>query len=252
MPLEGLALVPGALPTIDWPRLVAAAAIDSVNPCAFGVLIFLITYLLKVTNSPRKMIVHGLTYIVAVYITYFAAGLLLLNLISNLKQYTVPFYILFGAIVLVAGVLEFRDFVRGQAEALMAIRPSMKKRVEAMVMRISDHKWMSAGLGFFVAMVELPCTGAVYVGVLTMMSVAPLDVNNWMKLVVYNLIFVAPLVVILVSVHRGMTTMEFKKLYVRAKRWMRLGIALLLVAMGVWMLENAGFWNAVYELVFVT
>ena len=101
-------------------------------------------------------------------------------------------------------------------------------------------------------MVELPCTGAVYVGVLTMMSVAPLDVNNWMKLVVYNLIFVAPLVVILVSVHRGMTTMEFKKLYVRAKRWMRLGIALLLVAMGVWMLKNAGFWNAVYELVFVT
>ncbi len=58
--------------------LLGAAVIDSINPCAFGVLLFLLAYLAKTSKNKVKMLIHGLTYIAAVFITYFLAGLILL------------------------------------------------------------------------------------------------------------------------------------------------------------------------------
>ncbi|MBI2079631.1 cytochrome C biogenesis protein CcdA, partial [Candidatus Micrarchaeota archaeon] len=59
---------------LNWLVILGAAAIDSINPCAFGVLIFLLAYLGKNFKKPNMMLLHGITYIVAVYITYLLAG----------------------------------------------------------------------------------------------------------------------------------------------------------------------------------
>ena len=51
------------------PILIGAAVIDSINPCAFGVLIFLLAYLVKTSKSKNKLLIHGLVYIFAVALT---------------------------------------------------------------------------------------------------------------------------------------------------------------------------------------
>ena len=60
------------------PVVVVTAAVDSINPCAIGVLILLITTLLTLSSNKKKMLMVGIIYILSVYITYLAAGLGLL------------------------------------------------------------------------------------------------------------------------------------------------------------------------------
>src|SRR3989338_8739354 len=55
--------------------IVAAALADSINPCVFGVLIFLLAYMVTVFKNKLKMLIAGLIYTLVVYITYLLIGL---------------------------------------------------------------------------------------------------------------------------------------------------------------------------------
>ena len=60
------------------PIIVGAALVDSINPCVFGVLIFLIAFMTKVFKSPKRMLIGGLIYTSVVYLTYFLIGKILI------------------------------------------------------------------------------------------------------------------------------------------------------------------------------
>jgi cytochrome c biogenesis protein CcdA len=219
------------------PILVGAAVIDSINPCAFGVLIFLIAYLFKAFHSHRSVITHGLTYISAVFLTYLAAGLLLLPVISQFGRIGSGAYIGIGIILIIFGLLEIKDFFFYGKGPSLGIFPSAAKRIEVLVRRISGNLATSFFLGVFVALVELPCTGAVYLGVLSLVSLTGLGINNFLLLVLYNLLFVLPLVVILLLIHRGGEASKLEKWREKYRGHMRLAIGLLLVGLGAWMIR---------------
>jgi len=89
-------------------------------------------------------------------------------------------------------------------------------------------------LGAFVAAIELPCTGAPYLAIITLLS-QYFDASALLLLILYNLVFISPLVIILLLVAGG------KKLH-RIQEWkqakraaMRLAIGMILIAMG-WLL----------------
>ena len=59
---------------LTWALVLGAALVDSINPCAIGVILFLSSALLRV--SSRKILLRlGVTYIVTVYIVYMLSGL---------------------------------------------------------------------------------------------------------------------------------------------------------------------------------
>ncbi|MBI2550073.1 hypothetical protein HYV83_02730 [Candidatus Woesearchaeota archaeon] len=89
-------------------------------------------------------------------------------------------------------------------------------------------------LGAFVAAVELPCTGAPYLAIITLLS-QYFDFTAFLMLVLYNVIFVAPLIVILFMVAAGTRLHAVKKWKQEGRGTMRLLIGLTLVAMG-WLL----------------
>src|SRR3990172_4775891 len=62
-----------SLPTVV--TVLGAAAIDSINPCAIGVLILMISVMLSQKHSVRRMLLLGGFYILAIFLTYLAAGL---------------------------------------------------------------------------------------------------------------------------------------------------------------------------------
>ncbi len=222
--------------SLTIPILVGAAIIDSINPCAFGVLIFLLAYLFKNFHSRRLVLIHGFTYISAVFLTYLIAGLLLLPIINQLGRISVWAYIGIGIILIIFGLVEIKDFFfYGQGPSLR-ILPSASKRIEIIIQNITGKLSTSFFLGVFVALVELPCTGAVYLGVLALVSLAGLNANNFLLLVIYNLLFVLPLVVILLLVHRGSQTEKLEKWREKYRGYMRLAIGLLLVVLGWWMI----------------
>ncbi|OHB21533.1 MAG: hypothetical protein A2939_00415 [Parcubacteria group bacterium RIFCSPLOWO2_01_FULL_48_18] len=223
--------------SLTIPILVGAAVIDSINPCAFGVLIFLLAYLFKAFHTRRSVLLHGLIYISGVFVTYLVAGLLLVPVISQLGRISTGAYVVIGIILIIFGLLEIKDFFFYGRGPSLGILPSAGRRIEVLVRHITGKFYTSFFLGVFVALVELPCTGAVYLGVLALVSIAGLTANNVFLLILYNFLFVFPLIVILFLTHRGSQAEKFEKWREKYRGHMRLAIGLLLVGLGVWMIK---------------
>ncbi|MBI4146032.1 hypothetical protein HY489_01700 [Candidatus Woesearchaeota archaeon] len=220
---------------INLPIIIGAALIDGINPCAFGVLIFLLAFLAK-TAHKRHMLFNGLVYIFFVFLTYFAAGLVLLPVIRKLAGFSVASYYVIAGLVAVAGLLEIKDYFWYGKGFSLGIIPGEAERIKMYVQKVGDSPLTAAFLGTFVALVELPCTGAVYLAVLALMSLSGVTFNNMAFLVIYNLIFVLPLVIILLFVVKGIHWKWFEEWRQKNKKYMRLFIGLLLLSLAAWMI----------------
>lgn len=223
---------------LNLPILIGAAVIDSINPCAFGVLIFLLAYLSSRVKTRAHMFSHGMVYILAVFLTYFAAGILLLPVIQKLGAFSVWSYLILGTVILLAGLLEIKDYFWYGKGWSLHIAPSEAERIKMYVQRVANNYSTSFWLGVFVALVELPCTGAVYLAVLSLMSMAGVDATQILWLVLYNIIFVLPLIAILWAVCAGTSTTRFEAWRQRHKGLIRLLTGLTLVVLAAWM-----FWT---------
>lgn len=220
---------------LNLPILVGAAVIDSINPCAFGVLIFLLAYLSARAKTRAHMFAHGMVYILAVFLTYFAAGILLLPIIQEFGSFSVWSYILIALAILFAGLLEIKDYFWYGRGWSLHIAPKEAERIKMYVQRIANNYSTSFWLGVFVALVELPCTGAVYLAVLSLMSLGGVDGTHIAWLVLYNIIFVLPLIIILWLVCNGTSTTQFEAWRQRHKGLMRLLTGVTLVLLSAWM-----------------
>jgi cytochrome c biogenesis protein CcdA len=224
--------------SINWPVIIGAGIIDSINPCAFGVLIFLLAYLNKVfPKHPGKMVMHGVVYTLGVFVTYLAAGLILLPIIQSVSRaWSVLVYEIIGVLIILAGLIEIKDFFWYGKGFSLAIFPSEAERIKIQVQRVGKKLVTAFTLGIFVALVELPCTGAVYLAVLALMSLSGFTTDNLLFLVAYNIIFVLPLLIIIALMYYGTTAEDFHAWKEKHKGLMRLLAGLLLIALGAWMI----------------
>jgi cytochrome c biogenesis protein CcdA len=219
------------LPTIG--TVVITAAIDSVNPCAIGVLILMISVLLAQKKSIGRMLLLGSAYIFAVLMTYLIAGLGLIYFLASVPLYIAEYIsIAVGGLIILAGVIEIKDFFWYAQGFTLSIPPKLSKKLHKFSSRTTVVGILF--LGVFVAAVELPCTGAPYLAIITLLS-QYFDFTALLLLILYNIIFVAPLIVILLMVATGAKLHKIKKWKQTNKSYMRLATGLLLVAMG-WLL----------------
>ncbi|MFH1511585.1 MAG: hypothetical protein ABIF10_07895, partial [Candidatus Woesearchaeota archaeon] len=93
---------------LTLPAVVTAALVDSINPCAFAVMIFLLVYLSGM-GARHRIIKVGLTYIAIIFLVYFFSGLGLLQVIQT-TGLTRIIYNTAAAIAIVAGLINIKDF----------------------------------------------------------------------------------------------------------------------------------------------
>jgi len=219
-----------ALPALG--TVLITAVIDSINPCAIGVLILLMSTLL-VTKRKDRMLKIGLLYILAVYITYFAFGLGLVTFLSNIPIIWAEYISIgVGLIVVFAGIVEIKDyFWYGHGFSLM-IPMKYTEKIKKRMKKLSTGTIVF--LGIFVAAVELPCTGGPYLAI-TLLLAQNFNLSALLLLVIYNVIFVMPLVIILLMVIFGAKLQNIQKWKQANKGYMRLFTGYLLIALG-WML----------------
>ena len=216
------------------PILITAAALDSINPCAFAVLIFLLSYLLALGARSRILKV-GTTYIGMVYIVYFISGLGLLTVIQT-TNLAVAVKNIVAVISIVIGLINVKEFFWEGRGIKLAIPESQKPRIEKYIHKASVPAAMI--LGVLVAMVELPCTGGPYLGILAMISNEMTRNQAIPYLLLYNLIFVLPLSIIMGAVYFGVPPERVEKVRVLSKGWVRLTMGAFLVLFGIAMLFN--------------
>jgi cytochrome c biogenesis protein CcdA len=217
-----------ALPTM--PVVLATAAVDSINPCAIGVLILLIATLLGLSKNKKKMITVGLIYITAVFVTYLAAGFGLLVFIQKL-DISQPLSWIVGVLVIILGLIEIKDFWWYGQGISLRIPAKRAEQIKKYMKNVSIPG--SIFLGIFVAAVELPCTGGPYLAITTILAKIGLGWEVFWLLVIYNFIFILPLLIILALVYFGMSTKKIKSWKQEQKKWMRLAIGIVLLILGV-------------------
>jgi cytochrome c biogenesis protein CcdA len=170
--------------------VLTSAAIDSINPCAIGVLILMISVVLGGKGSTRKLLTLGGLYILAIFITYLAAGLGLIYFFSKIPIWVSEYLSIFvGSIVIFAGLLEIKDFYwYGKGFSLQIPHYFIDK-----IHKLSKNMTVPGVmiLGSFIAGVELPCTGAPYLAIITILSLN-FDLTALLLLIIYNIVFVLP------------------------------------------------------------
>lgn len=225
----------------DAPSLIlvlGSAAIDSINPCAIGVLILMVSVILGggagKDKSTKRLLTLGGAYILAIFLTYLVAGLGLVYFFSSIPIVVAEYLSLFvGMLVMLAGVLEIKDyFWYGQGFSLQIPKYFAKKIHDYSTTKTSV--WGVMFLGAFVAAVELPCTGAPYLAIITILRI-DFNLMAFLLMVIYNLVFVMPLIVILLMVAGGTKISVVSKWKEESKGAMRLFMGLLMVALS-WIL----------------
>ena len=234
------------MPALALPVVIGAAVIDSINPCAFGVLIFLLAYMMKYSKDKKKVLGDGIGYIIGVYLTYLFLGVAIYaaigSFVESFRAVTVIFYQLIGIIIIIFGILELKDFFLYGKGPSLSIFPGfvslIKKRTAALSKKSSTNYSYSlliaVVLGFLVALVELRCTGAPYIAVITILSQSGFSVAGALPfLAAYNIIFVLPLIGIIAIVYHGTGTKRLMQWKNAHKGFMRLATGVLLIALGL-------------------
>lgn len=218
------------LPTLG--TVVTTALIDSINPCAIGVLILLVS-IMVVYKSKRELLLYGLVYIFFVFFTYLLAGLGILYFLSSIPLFISEYIsIAVGLLIVIAGLIEIKDFFWYGQGITLSIPPEKAKKIHDMTKKVTLPAMIF--LGAFVAGVELPCTGGPYLAILVFLS-QNFDLTAFLWLIFYNIIFVMPLIVILLMVYFGLKIQNLKRWKQNNRTFMRLATGVILVALG-WLL----------------
>lgn len=219
------------LPTLGL--VLGSAAIDSINPCAIGVLILMISVILGGHKSLGRMLFLGGLYIVSIFITYLLAGLGLLFFLGSIPLFVTEYIsITVGSIIVLLGLVEVKDYFWYGRGFSLGIPVQFVKKIHNLAKNVTVPGVILTGA--FVAGVELPCTGAPYLAIITILS-TNFNLTAFLLLVLYNIVFVLPLVVILLMVAGGTKLPAIKEWKQESRGLMRLAIGLLLVGLG-WLL----------------
>lgn len=214
------------------PAIIVAALADSINPCAFAVLIFLLAYLLAL-GAGRRMVKVGLTYIAVVFIVYFLSGLGIFTAVQTTGLTRLVFNLAAG-VAIFAGLINVKDFFWYGRGFTLAIPESKKPLLERYIHKASLPA--AVVLGFLVSMFELPCTGGVYLAILGLLADRMTRLAAMPYLALYNLIFIFPLFVILFIVYKGISPERLENWRQSKRRWMRLAMGAVMIGLGMIML----------------
>lgn len=207
--------------------------IDSINPCAIGVLILMISVLLGAKKSTKRLLFLGSLYILSVLVVYLLAGLGLIYFFAKLPLVITEYIsITVGTLIVLVGLIEIKDFFWYGKYFSLSIPYYFSKKLDKYASNTSVVGVIL--LGAFVSAVELPCTGAPYLAIITLLS-QYFDFTAFLLLILYNILFVSPLIIILLLVATGKKLYDIKKWKHENRPYMRLLTGLLLIAMG-WLL----------------
>ncbi len=239
-------------PELTLPIIVGFALIDSINPCVIGVLLLLITILLK-AKKKRAVLVNGSVYTLGVYTTYIIGGVTLLSLFNAVREIQLlsqMFYVIIGAFVLLAAFLEIKDYFWYGRWFSLAIPKRFVKTVESNA-RNTHTSLISAFLfGSLVTLIELPCTGAPYLAIITMMSQSGVQFfPALLLLLLYNLVFVVPLIVIIYLGYKGIGYKRMEMWRREQKGRMRLAVGIMLLGISVWIITTVLDWLLMHMIV---
>ncbi len=180
--------------------LVPAAVWDSINPCAFAVMIILLTSILKEQKSRYKVLLAWFLFVLAIFISYTAMWIGLYSALASTERifYLKLFIWIIWILVGLANLKDYFWYGKGfRMEVPTSWRPLMKKLLKRVVSPMGAFF-----IWFIISLFLLPCTSGPYFVVLGYLAAESADINMWgyMYIIIYNIIFIIPMVIIAIMI----------------------------------------------------
>jgi thiol-disulfide isomerase/thioredoxin len=217
--------------------------IDGINPCAFASIIFFISYLTLINRKGREIVWVGGMFTLSVFLTYFLIGTGALKMITSLSFLPLVrkiFVLVTASLALILGVVSLYDYLQFKKkgttkDAKLQLPSFLKNLIHSAIrknVRLSNYILMAAVTGFIVSLLELACTGQIYLPTIMFISTIPnLKVNALVYLLFYNLMFVVPLVLVFSFTYWGTTSAQWAAL--TNKNFGKIKIAMALLFFGL-------------------
>ncbi len=218
---------------LTLPLITIGALGDSINPCALGVLIFLVSFLISIRKKGKSFLAIGVVYILFIFITYFLAGIGLLTSIRRLGISNI-IYKLTSIAVIIAGLINMKDVFWKDHGFSLKIPESKKPLITKYIQKASIPATIV--LGILVSIIELPCTGGIYIAIIGLIAEQATFINGILYLIYYNIIFVLPLIIILFMAHFSLSSETLKTWQKKNKRILRLIMGIVMITLGLLML----------------
>jgi cytochrome c-type biogenesis protein len=190
------------------PTVLGAGVLDGLNPCAFALLVLFATYTLAMVNrvtsagnsaaiARQRLLQAGSLYVGAVWVTYFLIGLGLFSFLGWMGQDHFATRIA-AVLALLMGLWMMKDLLFPQLGPALAAPAA-------------SHGWMHAAMerggmggmlvaGVLVGICTVPCSGAIYLGVVAVLNASGGGPTGLALLALYNLAYIVPLVILLAAV----------------------------------------------------
>ncbi len=211
------------------PLVGVAALIDSINPCAFSILILTIAFLFSIGKFRPSILKIGGAYIAGIFVVYILIGL---GILQTLHLFNTPHFMAkVGAALLVAlGVINLiNEFLPAFPIKLRIPHAAHRKMAELMEKGSIPTAFLLGGL---VGLCEFPCTGGPYLMVLGLLHDQATYLKGLGYLLLYNAIFILPLVIILLISSNEALLQKVKNWQQKEGNLMRFGGGIAMIVLG--------------------
>ena len=176
------------------PLIGVAAIVDSINPCAFSILLVTVAFLFSLGRLRSNVLEIGAAYILGIFVVYTLIGL---GLMQVLHLFDTPHFMAkLGAVLLVAlGLTGLANHFVPEFPLKVRMPSLGHGRMAALMEKASLPS--AFALGGLVGLCEFPCSGGPYLAVIGLLHDRATHAAGLGYLLLYNAIFVLPLAIML-------------------------------------------------------
>jgi cytochrome c biogenesis protein CcdA len=250
--------------TFEALTIVNLGLIDGINPCAFTVIVFFISFLAVQGYKKKELIAIGLCFISAVFITYLLVGIGAFVFLYRLNKFWLVAKIInfsIGVFSIVLGIFTLYDFFKfkktGKTEGLTLQLPQAVKNQIHKVIGLHYRVNKSAGganpkmplirlilsaliTGFLVSILEAICTGQTYLPTITfVLKTTHLKMQALGYLLLYNFMFITPLLLIFFFALFGTTSEQFSGIFKKHLLTIKIVMAVAFFGLGIFLIWRA-------------
>jgi cytochrome c biogenesis protein CcdA/glutaredoxin len=244
--------------------ILIAGLLDGINPCAFATIIFFLSYLVLAGRGRKEILLIGISFTAAVFLTYVLIGLGIFHVLK-IANFRIINYLI-ASMTIILGMLSLRDYLKikqGKRQENIpqtitkqiagsniipsspdneiicsgGVCPLPKARIHQNIYKhgkTGGYILSSFGLGMTISILEFSCTGQIYVPTLMYMTkISGLRMMSFGYLILYNLMFVVPLIIIFLLSYNGIKSKTFSGFAEKHVVAIKLAITIFFFCMGI-------------------
>jgi cytochrome c-type biogenesis protein len=215
------------------PAVIVTGLLDSVNPCAFAVILLLLAFLFTMRKSRGHILMLGSIYIGMIFLVYFAIGL---GILGSVRLSDEPHFVArAGSWLLIGlGMLNLIEYFFPKFPIKLHMPSFAGARTNQLIKQATIPATIAAGI--LVGLCTFPCSGGIYVSILTLLNAETTLAWGVAYLALYNVMFVLPLIVILLAAGNRATAKAWATWEREKALMLRLWFGLVMVGLGAVML----------------